>query len=941
MLKASTNAKEAYDKMQKAKGLVNEGKLDEAIALANEASNLDPKNSEAKTLKDKWTKDKEQITRHIDNINKFIKEKKFSEADKELQGAKSLHPKYPKVIEAEKILNEAKQRHQREVTDRLNESKRLVKEGKIDEAVIIVQEVAKIDKTTAQPVMNEVSAEAKKAGWDALNRGNYEIAIKRLEQAVALNPADTDAQKKLKDAVDYKNKMPLVDAKMKEFDNLIAEKKVVSSYQKLLEVQDILRTMAGGQSAYNPAIIKLNDEYNKLNKWYNELVQKTNSEWTRLFQANDWEKAEVLLKEVLKYEHTEANKKNYESSLQMVQNNLRERKEAMQYYEQAKANNAKGQPSDIKGIEDVTRELRNRINKFKPIDPEYKQIQELIAEIEKRKKAISAIEYAKTIFMTGDQFYRAYQYGNAAIKYEEGLKAIRDNADANSQLYVEYFTKWKDAVAKDSRYREIVNSLSNLLKNERPDETSIRNGIAMSEEGLKLVPNSAEIGGILHRLKIKLSEIQKQKELETQKKATADRLWDECSALAKQNRLNEALSKCRESLNYWSSDKRVAAVRDLENTINQETQKKATADRLWDECSALAKQNRLNEALSKCRESLNYWSSDKRVAAVRDLENTINQETQKKATADRLWDECSALAKQNRLNEALSKCRESLNYWSNEKRVAAVKDLENTVKQTTTIQTPIAPPITPPADPVHSTGKMLFNNGNISGVYNNPTKPTTFNINQPHVITLIQNYHWNNAKGSAPGTIGLRDQNGRTYGPWQSKGSPGQGGAPNVYWTVYPNITLPAGTYTIIDSNPSTWAQNSGSNGAGHTRIEGYPVSSAGNQQTGGQSTGNNSNQSQKNLTAEFKNSSGNQNIHIFVEGQDSFGPHNRITPGATIKVNIKAPSQGGFIKFAAGRNGQVLATCRWEYDPDTISGRMPVVTFNEPNRLSCTTGLR
>ncbi len=1123
MLTASNKAKEAHEKLQKAKGLVNEGKLDEAINLANEAAGLDPKNTEAKTLKDKWSKDREQITRHIDNINKFIKDKKFPEAERELQGAKSLHPKYAKVIEAEKALNEAKQRHQKEVTDRLNEAKRLTKEGKIDEAVSIVQEVAKIDKPTAQPVMNEISVEAKKVGWDALSKGDYKTAIKRLEQAVALNPADTDAQNKLKGAKDYEAKMPLVESKMKEFDKLIEEKKVVSSYQKLLEVQDILRTMTMGQSSYNPVIIKYNEEYNKLNKWYNELIQKTNAEFTRLFNEQDWVKAEALLKDVLRYEHTEANKRQYESSLQMVQNNLRERREAMQYYEQAKANNTKGQPSDIKGIEDVTRELRNRTNKFKPNEPEYKQMQELIAEMEKRKKAIAAVEYAKTTFLAGDQFYRAYQYGNAAVKYDEGLKSIRDYADTNSQLYVEYFTKWKDAVAKDSRYREIVNSLSNLLKNERLDETSIRNGIAMAEEGLKLVPNSSELGGSLYRLKIKLSEIQKQKELETQKKATADRLWDECSALARQNRLSDALAKCKESLNYWSNDKRVAVVRDIENSINQETQKKAISDRLWDECSALARQNRLNEALAKCKESLNYWSSDKRVAVVRDIENTINQEAQKKAISDRLWDECSALAKQNRLNDALAKCKESLNYWSSDKRVAVVNDIESKLKQ------PPIPPTKPPTTtgtatdsmtnkskgywrlidrksetkkgsdcyPVdvagdegniivnmksvcgengivrvraewtipperlipnenlrvdavlipelisgtnrgiaeemeikfdnadincgyttagrikiiegyaagvgHSGGKrsgevkvpekgrfkpdnllklsvcsryyhqyytyqwteytsgigsstnatttmptnisgntqVIFNNGNIAGVYNNPTKPTTFTINQPHVITLIQNYHWNNAKGSVPGTIQLRDQNGRTYGPWQAKGSPGQGGVPNAYWTVYPNITIPAGTYTVIDSEPSTWAQNSGSQGAGFTRVEGYPAGSSSSQQTTGQFTGNIPNQSQKTITAEFKNSSGNQNIHIFAEGQDSFGPHNRITPGATIKVNIKAPSHGGFIKFAAGRNGQVLATCKWEYDPNTISGRMPVVTFHEPNRLSCVTGIR
>jgi len=536
------------------------------------------------------------------------------------------------------------QQKAKDITDakaKLQSAMDKARQGKLDEAIAIAKEAAQID-NTAQPVLNSIATTVKNTGWDALNKGDYKLAIKRLEQAVDLNPSDTDAQKKLKEARDYQSKMPQIEAKMREFDTLIAQKKIVSSYQKLLEIQDILRTIgSSGQSAYNPVIIKYNKDYNELNKWYNELIQKTNAEWTRLFQQKDWNNAEKLLTEVLKYEHTEANKKNYESSLQMVRG--------------------------------------------------------FIAESNKKKQR-------------------------------------------------------------------------------------------------------------------------------------ADQLWDECAALARQNKLNEALSKCKESLNHWSSDNRISATKDLESTINQATQKKAISDRLWDECAALEKQGRNQEALKKCRESLNYWSSEKRVAVVKELENTVkqtttiqppiapgeqpvpqslrgfewdidrlgsdysnfdlpvanpqlckdacdrdpkckawtyvkpntiqgprprcwlkyavpnplkstccvsgvkgiaapqpsgrdytpqprtgrdytaqppiappvtppadssgftdsgnitSQEEQKKAAANRLWDECSALAKQNRLNEALSKCKESLNHWSSEKRVTAVKNLENTIKQTTAIQ---------------------------------------------------------------------------------------------------------------------------------------------------------------------------------------------------------------------------------------------------------------
>jgi len=131
------------------------------------------------------------------------------------------------------------------------------------------------------------------------------------------------------------------------------------------------------------------------------------------------------------------------------------------------------------------------------------------------------------------------------------------------------------------------------------------------------------------------------------------------------------------------------------------------------------------------------------------------------------------------------------------------------------------------ATPPVAKGAVLFDNGNIAGVDNGPSQPTTFSLNTAHVITLIQNYHWNSARGATPGTIGLRDANGRIYGPWQSVGSPGQGGVPNAYWTVRPDITLPAGNYSVIDSHPASWSRNGGSQQRGFTRVEGYPTDEA------------------------------------------------------------------------------------------------------------------
>src|SRR5512137_1947754 len=98
--------------------------------------------------------------------------------------------------------------------------------------------------------------------------------------------------------------------------------------------------------------------------------------------------------------------------------------------------------------------------------------------------------------------------------------------------------------------------------------------------------------------------------------------------------------------------------------------------------------------------------------------------------------------------------------------------------------------------------ERIFAQSACAGVSNDPPNPTVFTIDEQRTITKIGTYHY--ASGESPGTIGLRDDQGKTYGPWQAEGEPGQGGVPNAYWIVQlsPSVELPAGTYTIIDSSP-------------------------------------------------------------------------------------------------------------------------------------------
>lgn len=134
--------------------------------------------------------------------------------------------------------------------------------------------------------------------------------------------------------------------------------------------------------------------------------------------------------------------------------------------------------------------------------------------------------------------------------------------------------------------------------------------------------------------------------------------------------------------------------------------------------------------------------------------------------------------------------------------------------------TPTKTPSTPtPAPAKQPETELVFSNYNSAGVASSPTSPTIFTLPSARNIYLIQDYHWNSAKGKTPGTIALKSTEGDQFGPWPAKGDPGQGGVPNAYWTVYPDIEIPAGTYTIVDSDPASWAQNSGSKGLGMSQV--------------------------------------------------------------------------------------------------------------------------
>jgi hypothetical protein len=119
-------------------------------------------------------------------------------------------------------------------------------------------------------------------------------------------------------------------------------------------------------------------------------------------------------------------------------------------------------------------------------------------------------------------------------------------------------------------------------------------------------------------------------------------------------------------------------------------------------------------------------------------------------------------------------------------------------------------------------GIEFLNNMNTGGVGNNPSAPTMFTVNAPVVVNYIQTYHWNYGQGAQAGRVSLRAQNGQVYGPFNTAATSGHAGRQNVNWVASSiAIALPAGTYTVVDSDPGTWSQNAQSQGRGFAIVRG------------------------------------------------------------------------------------------------------------------------
>ena len=147
-IKPPSKAAEAMAKLKEASALAADGKLDEAIAAADEASTMDPNSRPISSYTQQLKATKAQLLQHLDNVRSLGQKGSFEDASAELAKAKELVPNSPLVAAAEAQLKTLKQQNQAagpaQTAQKLRaEGKTLEDAGQLREAAAMYRESLK------------------------------------------------------------------------------------------------------------------------------------------------------------------------------------------------------------------------------------------------------------------------------------------------------------------------------------------------------------------------------------------------------------------------------------------------------------------------------------------------------------------------------------------------------------------------------------------------------------------------------------------------------------------------------------------------------------------------------------------------------------------------------------------------------------------------------
>ena len=296
------------DSIAKAKGFLTQGKLDEAIQEAQVAVKFDPQNKEASTLASQLAKQKEQILSHLDKAKKHVEANTFEEAEKEWNLAQKIQPQYGSVLETGKFIQTKKEEYKKNITDKIEQAKKLARVGQLDEAIQEAQDAAKAD-----PQNKEASSYAAK-----LVREKEQVLaqIEKTKKLMAQSEF-AEADKELIVAKNLHGRYPPVMSIAEELGNKSREyeasvQKRMSEIRSAIEKKDYLQALALAQKMRQEMVLNP----------VTEKGLKEQEDWAKKMEAYKEEKRTIFAEasnKLKNYDYTGA-VQSYERAFQDAHN---------------------------------------------------------------------------------------------------------------------------------------------------------------------------------------------------------------------------------------------------------------------------------------------------------------------------------------------------------------------------------------------------------------------------------------------------------------------------------------------------------------------------------------------------------------------------------------------------------------------------------------------
>lgn len=228
----------------------------------------------------------------------------------------------PKPTPAEEKDKEKKQK-QAEARKLAKQAEDQLKRGDLPGAAQSARQARDLDPTTAGPTARKVADAAKKAGWQGVYDRDFKQVVPHLETAVDLNPDDKDARDKLERARRFVQVWPQVEAKAREFDAQMAEKKYFSAHKSILAMQDLQKEMPGvTQNALPNRVMK---DFDAGMKEYNTFMNQVQETHRRTFKEEDWQVMLDNAEQALAREHSLENEKMLRGNAEFARQQLVQR----------------------------------------------------------------------------------------------------------------------------------------------------------------------------------------------------------------------------------------------------------------------------------------------------------------------------------------------------------------------------------------------------------------------------------------------------------------------------------------------------------------------------------------------------------------------------------------------------------------------------------------